>query len=582
VVRTDRVALGALARKIARRILSGHNWIDDLPRAFAQIGRLLKLHRVYLLAYQPAQKSWFRLSEWTAPGITSLREVWPEPYLDEAFGEVTSVLRAGKVYSSLAHQRRGDNAQLGLLSGNQADLVAPILVSQTCWGALGLDDCSMQREWTGAELEFLRALAGSLGNALALDALRSDSPRQEGPGLPVWGPQPESPWMQQQWHRIGELERANHALQNVASLLTASLDPHRMCEAVLLEVCHQVRGSGAAVWAYAEQEHTLRLLHVVEPEEQPPGEHEPFRGPVPAGITPFWETLLLLRKPLVLDVNDPGQQHLFWPGTREWHAANDRDVAVGVPLLLGDKALGFLGVTFRGRPLVHECQLDVLQAIGQQIALAFRFQQLAGESVHSALLSERSKFSAEIHDGLAANFAGIALQLRAVEDALESPAGEVLHANIRRARELASFGLAEARRAVLGERATLDGGLIPALAELASRCRVDGVLSCRFSWSGEPYELDASRGLHLFRMAQEAVNNATRHAHATLIDLALVYDEQTLTLTVRDNGAGMDPRTARKGLAALRARAESLGALLRCRSGQGRGTRILVSVPRSA
>ena len=93
--------------------------------------------------------------------------------------------------------------------------------------------------------------------------------------------------------------------------------------------------------------------------------------------------------------------------------------------------------------------------------------------------------------------------------------------NLRRAREVARFGLAEARRSVLALRPAdaLAGGLIAALRSLAERSCVDNLLRCRLEVVGHCHPLAAGIEMPLFRIAQEAVSNAVRHGRPTQIVL---------------------------------------------------------------
>jgi signal transduction histidine kinase len=86
----------------------------------------------------------------------------------------------------------------------------------------------------------------------------------------------------------------------------------------------------------------------------------------------------------------------------------------------------------------------------------------------------------------------------------------------------------------------------------------------------------------LYRIAQEALNNALKHAHARNIRVCLRQDEGTAALEVTDDGIGFDPATARErgglGLSAMEERAVELEGQLQVRSSPGQGTRVCVEV----
>ena len=86
----------------------------------------------------------------------------------------------------------------------------------------------------------------------------------------------------------------------------------------------------------------------------------------------------------------------------------------------------------------------------------------------------------------------------------------------------------------------------------------------------------------LFRIAQEALTNVRKHAHATHAEIGLKRRGARVSLTISDDGRGFSPTSRRSdghGLVGMRERAKLLGGRLRVSSGPGKGTRIVASVP---
>jgi len=88
----------------------------------------------------------------------------------------------------------------------------------------------------------------------------------------------------------------------------------------------------------------------------------------------------------------------------------------------------------------------------------------------------------------------------------------------------------------------------------------------------------------LFRIVQEALNNAVKHSEASHIAVSLGTNGGQARMTVEDNGVGFDPadpliRTRRLGLTSMEERAEALGGTMRIKSKRGKGTRVLVEAP---
>lgn len=181
---------------------------------------------------------------------------------------------------------------------------------------------------------------------------------------------------------------------------------------------------------------------------------------------------------------------------------------------------------------------------------------------------ERRRIARELHDDL-----GQLLTLLRLRAALPRPAPREL-------RRLADQCLRALRERVFQLRpVALEGGLAPALRRLAADFAHHAGPGRRYDCAAEPLAgLDDATALQLFRIAQEALSNATRHARARRVALTLRRDgDGRLCLRIEDDGAGFAPDSAAgrgQGLRTLRERARLLGGRLRIDSAPGRGTRI--------
>jgi signal transduction histidine kinase len=203
----------------------------------------------------------------------------------------------------------------------------------------------------------------------------------------------------------------------------------------------------------------------------------------------------------------------------------------------------------------------------------------------SAVLEERNRLAGEIHDGLAQSLTAICMQLGVAKEELSSKEGDAL-CNIQRAVELAKYGLAEARRYAhnLALGIVDEPELAVALQHLVECSNVAGRLRCNFRFDKIPENILPPEVPHeLLRIAQEAIQNAVRHANPTTISVSLRRDGNDLELQIRDNGDGIPPaRLLSKkgfGLTNMQNRAKKVGASLDIRSGVGDGTAIVVRLP---
>src|SRR5688572_17919379 len=136
-------------------------------------------------------------------------------------------------------------------------------------------------------------------------------------------------------------------------------------------------------------------------------------------------------------------------------------------------------------------QRDVIIAICRDITKR-RQAEAATLKAEVALVEERNRMAREIHDTLAQSFTGILLQLEAAEAATE--AGLSASSYISRVRDIARFGLGEARRSVLALRPLVleEQGLEHALRQLAERSSIEGAIICELTATGGVQRLDSA------------------------------------------------------------------------------------------
>jgi PAS domain S-box-containing protein len=120
-------------------------------------------------------------------------------------------------------------------------------------------------------------------------------------------------------------------------------------------------------------------------------------------------------------------------------------------------------------------------------------------------------------------------------------------------------------------------GLEVALGELVDKARAQHEIDVRFECQAPISVIDYGAATQLFRIAQEALTNAVKHARAQRIDLSLVSESQRLELVIADDGIGISGRKENSnglGLHTMRSRAAAIGATLRISGAGGGGTRV--------
>jgi PAS domain S-box-containing protein len=195
---------------------------------------------------------------------------------------------------------------------------------------------------------------------------------------------------------------------------------------------------------------------------------------------------------------------------------------------------------------------------------------------------ERQSIGRDLHDGLGQELTGVALMLRGLSSRIQQRCPDVvenvneiighLNQSIETARSLA--------RGLLPVR-TETGGLSAALRALAARSRDLYGLEVTFRSEVCPEfvfsETDAS---HLYRITQEALTNASRHGHASLVDISLIAKEEGFTLRITDNGVGFvrtAPSGAGMGLKIMKYRADIIGAKFEIAANEPHGAAVTVT-----
>jgi two-component system CheB/CheR fusion protein len=195
---------------------------------------------------------------------------------------------------------------------------------------------------------------------------------------------------------------------------------------------------------------------------------------------------------------------------------------------------------------------------------------------------ERRRIGQELHDSLGQQISALGVLATSLQTTLEEQSSP----NLERMEQLV-HGIEDAKAQVrLLSRGLLPvevdaEGLMHALRELTARREEVFGVACIFDCPRTVHVDDNSTATHLYRIAQESINNAVQHAHAEQIIVSLREDGQ-ITLQVRDNGIGLpaDPSTAAgSGLRIMRYRAGLIGGTLSMAAGEDGGTVVTCSIP---
>jgi signal transduction histidine kinase len=213
-----------------------------------------------------------------------------------------------------------------------------------------------------------------------------------------------------------------------------------------------------------------------------------------------------------------------------------------------------------------------------------RLGRLRGQ--YLAVFAERSRVARELHDSLLQGMSAVALELANIRTALPTSAAGPA-SRLEAVEDALTESLEETRRFVwnLREQPTGTGDLGLALTRLAGRLTEGRAITCEVKVEGTAVHLSHDAQGALFKIAQEAITNALRHAEARRIDVALRYRDGKVELVVADDGRGFDPAHAEGpeerhfGLVGMSERARRLHGHLNIDSQPGAGARITFLLP---
>jgi signal transduction histidine kinase/PAS domain-containing protein len=379
-------------------------------------------------------------------------------------------------------------------------------------------------------------------------------------------------------------------LNEVSRALSQTLDFEKVLHTLLEYVMRLVPLDYAyIVVAESATDLTLRARRGYEAESEPkltPG------ASFKLGEYPFLQQVMITHQGLLI----PDTQE--YPG---WTTLITRAAVgswLGIPLIAGNTTIGVLALQKSEPNFFNTKHIGLAEVVSAQAAVAIQnawlFEQVrAGherlQSLSRRLVevqeSERRYIARELHDEASQSLTALKFGLRLLEQEVHQP--ESLLLRVTELKRLTDGVLEELHRLAMGLRpASLDYlGLVAALEQLVKDSDQRYKMAVRFRATGftEERRLPDHVETTIYRIVQEALTNAVRHANAKNVDVILEQREDKTVIIVEDDGTGFDTRIIGKsghlGLVGMQERAQMLGAAITIESEPGCGTIIVVEVP---
>jgi signal transduction histidine kinase len=260
------------------------------------------------------------------------------------------------------------------------------------------------------------------------------------------------------------------------------------------------------------------------------------------------------------------------------------DMTVLVPLATRDRKHGVLASYYHHADEPDADELAFLATIGNQAAIAVENARLFAAAQEKASLEERARLARELHDSATQTVFSKGMLANAAQRQHERGAAG-LGETLARVSALAQQAHAELRALLFELRPedVLAQGLGSGLERLAAAVQTRTGLPVTFAGTVAA-SLPPERALAVFRIIQEALNNAVKHARASSVTVAAALGGDGLRLTVADDGVGFDSAAvlaSRSGLGmrSMQERAAAAGLTLTIASAPGCGTRLALLIP---
>ena len=269
-----------------------------------------------------------------------------------------------------------------------------------------------------------------------------------------------------------------------------------------------------------------------------------------------------------------------------WPAAHPRMTSfLGVPILSAGEVVGAFYLTDKiGADEFSDQDQELIELFAAHAAVAIATARVHERSRELSVVEERNRLARDLHDAVSQTLFSLTLTAEAASELLDRDT-EAARAQLAEVRRLAAEAREEMRSLVFQLRpADLEAdGLVATLRKHVDVLGRVHAADVELTVRGQT-EPDAPVQRELYRIAQEALQNALKHSGAGRIGVELDLDPALIRLVVTDDGAGFDPadprvRSQHLGVTVMAERARAVGGRLDLRSAPGRGTTVTAEVP---
>ena len=420
------------------------------------------------------------------------------------------------------------------------------------------------RVFTNAEAQFLQAIAQTL--ALAVERERTSQMLEQR--------------VAERTRDIERRQRVADSLHEILGILNSNRSLDEILGFITAQACRLLSTSGGAIYRLHREEAILKIqaacgLHV---------EDEALSLPIAWGVI---GRTVLQRQPVkifdtlaaISDCNDAAGQ----PEICLTRLAQRYRSVLMVPLIVKADVYGAVMLCYDEPREFSDEEVRLATALSAQAALAIENARLVAAAQGQAVLEERQRLARDLHDSVTQAIYGVTLHAEAATRLLSLGDVSTAAHYLRKLQGTAQEALEEMRLLIFELRPPIldQEGLVAALqARLGA---VEGRANLQTTFIAEGVSrLPSTIEQALYRIAQEALNNALKHAYAEHITISLRQQNSSVILAITDDGIGFDPAVARDrgrlGLRGMEERVAQIDGHLIIQSTPGAGTQVQIEV----
>jgi PAS domain S-box-containing protein len=326
---------------------------------------------------------------------------------------------------------------------------------------------------------------------------------------------------------------------------------------------HSIRADGYVFFLVERDTQQLRMVSAAGPGLENANEQELY-DPAELG----WGAILASDKPII-------RIEPLFPFQRAEEGLRPANHFLGVPVRGENGLLAGMGFFYDQDVALALEEFNLINLFADQIGMVIERNILRQQVKNAAVIEERERLSRELHDSLTQSLYSLKLIADASRRLAKQQKWDEVNNQLDAIYEIAMQALKEMRLLIyeLVPDSIEQLGLVAALEQRLNFVERRAGVQVEFHYEGE-LSLPIATQVGLYRIAQEALNNAAKHAEATKIELSLTCIENRLSLQICDNGKGFDLNNISPGmgLGSMQERVQRLGGELIISSHLGGGT----------